>query len=78
MPGSWSNIKPFLRYGEPNEIRVEVRSGQDSRWYSGVRACTARSCCTSTTRCTSRSDGVRVTTLDLEPDQAVVEVATRW
>src|SRR3954470_7597761 len=32
----WVNIKPFLRYGEPNEVRVEVRSGQDSRWYSGT------------------------------------------
>ena len=36
------NIKPFLRYGEPNEIRVEVRSGQDSRWYSGSGIAPAR------------------------------------
>ena len=70
------DIKPYLRLGGANEVRVEVRSGQDSRWYSGCGL--------------HRPvvlhvddpvhivpDGVRVTTLDVEPDQAVVEVATR-
>ncbi len=70
------DIKPFLHFGGANELRVEVRSGQDSRWYSGCGL--------------HRPvvlhvddpvhivpDGVRVTTLDVEPDQAVVEVATR-
>ena len=69
-------IKPFLRLGGANEVRVEVRSGLDSRWYSGCGL--------------HRPvvlhvddpvhivpDGVRVTTLDVEPDQAVVEVAAR-
>ncbi len=27
---------PYLRFGETNRLRVEVRSGQDSRWYSGA------------------------------------------
>jgi beta-galactosidase len=70
------DIKPYLRLGGSNEVRVEVRSGQDSRWYSGCGI--------------HRPvvlhvddpvhivpDGVRVTTLDVEPEQAVVEVATR-
>lgn len=33
-PGAYTDL-PFLRLGEANEVRVEVRSGQDSRWYSG-------------------------------------------
>jgi Beta-galactosidase/beta-glucuronidase len=27
---------PFIRVGETNEIKVEVRTGEDSRWYSGA------------------------------------------
>jgi hypothetical protein len=70
------DITPYLRFGGANEVRVEVRSGQDSRWYSGCGL--------------HRPvvlhvdgpvhvlpDGVRVTTLAVEDDQAVVEVATR-
>ncbi|SEH02980.1 Glycosyl hydrolases family 2, sugar binding domain [Nonomuraea solani] len=65
----------FLRYGEDNEIRVECRAHQDSRWYTGagiyretwllvgdlVRIAPA---------------GVRVTTPDIDAERAVVEVAT--
>ena len=29
------DITPYLRFGGSNQVRVEVRSGQDSRWYSG-------------------------------------------
>ena len=29
------DIRPYLRLGGANEVWVEVRSGQDSRWYSG-------------------------------------------
>ena len=69
------NIKPFLRYGEPNEIRVEVRSGQDSRWYSGAGL--HRPVFLHVNHPLHIAlDGVRITTLDVEPDQAVVEVAT--
>ncbi|MDR1824767.1 MAG: DUF4982 domain-containing protein [Bifidobacteriaceae bacterium] len=65
---------PFLRPGEPNDLRVEVRTGQDTRWYSGAGL--------------HRDvrlhvldplhlvpDGVRATTVDLVGNQAVVEVA---
>ncbi|MFI7361384.1 glycoside hydrolase family 2 TIM barrel-domain containing protein [Streptomyces sp. NPDC050149] len=66
---------PFLRFGEDNEIRVEARSHQDSRWYTGagiyrdtwmligdlVRV---------------RPYGVRVTTPDIDQERAVVEVET--
>ena len=69
------NVKPFLRYGEPNEIRVEVRSGQDSRWYSGAGL--HRPVFLHVNHPLHIAlDGVRITTLDVEPDQAVVEVAT--
>ena len=29
-------LDPYLRYGDANTIRVEARSHQDSRWYSGL------------------------------------------
>ncbi|MFJ7995704.1 glycoside hydrolase family 2 TIM barrel-domain containing protein [Streptomyces sp. NPDC096310] len=65
----------FLRFGEDNEIRVECRTHQDSRWYTGagiyrdtwlfigevVRI---------------GPEGVRVTTPDIDAERAVVEVAT--
>ena len=69
------NIKPFLRYGEPNEVRVEVRSGQDSRWYSGAGLHRPVFLHVNPPLHIAL-DGVRVTTLDVEPDHAVVEVAT--
>ena len=67
---------PYLRYGQDNEIRVEARAHQDSRWYTGagiyrdtwmlvgdlVRIAAA---------------GVVVTTPDVDADRAVVEIATR-
>lgn len=30
------DLAPYLRYGAENEVRIEVRTGQDSRWYSGA------------------------------------------
>ncbi|MFJ3804575.1 glycoside hydrolase family 2 TIM barrel-domain containing protein [Streptomyces sp. NPDC090088] len=71
---------PYLRYGADNEIRVEARAHQDSRWYTGagiyrpVRMLTG-----DLVRIVP--DGIRVTTLDVESEgegeRAVVEVATR-
>ncbi|MFJ3778968.1 glycoside hydrolase family 2 TIM barrel-domain containing protein [Streptomyces sp. NPDC090075] len=69
------DIDRFLRFGQDNEIRVEARAHRDSRWYTGagiyrdvwlhvgdvVRIST---------------DGLRVSTPDIEPRRAVVEVAT--
>lgn len=70
------DLTPFLRLGEPNELRIETRAGEDSRWYSGgglhrdvllhvdglVHVV---------------PDGIRVTTVAVEEDVATVEVATR-
>ncbi|HEY9329175.1 MAG TPA: glycoside hydrolase family 2 TIM barrel-domain containing protein [Streptomyces sp.] len=71
-----ADIGPHLRYGESNQIRVEARTHQDSRWYTGagiyrdtwllvggpVRIA---------------PEGVRVTTLEYDEERAVVEVAVR-
>lgn len=65
----------FLRFGQDNEIRVEARAHQDSRWYTGagiyrdtwllvgdlVRI---------------GPEGVRISTPDIDSQRAVVEVAT--
>jgi beta-galactosidase len=69
------DLTPYLRFGADNVVRVEVRTGEDSRWYSGAGL--------------HRPvllhvdapvhvvpDGVRVTTVRVEDDQAVVDVAT--
>ncbi len=67
-------IDPLLRFGEHNEIRVEARAHEDSRWYSGagihrnvwlLRA----------GRIHVLPRGVRVTTPELDDDIAVVAVA---
>ncbi|MHA6526062.1 glycoside hydrolase family 2 TIM barrel-domain containing protein [Tessaracoccus sp. G1721] len=69
------DLTPYLRYGQENALRIEVRSGQDSRWYSGsglhrpvvlhvddpVHVV---------------PDGVTVTTVRVEDDQAVVDVVS--
>jgi beta-galactosidase len=66
----------YLRFGQDNEIHVEARAHQDSRWYTGagiyrdtwmligglIRIA---------------PDGVRVTTPDIDGERAVVEIATR-
>ncbi len=65
----------YLRFGQDNEIRVEARAHQDSRWYTGAGIY----------RDTwlliggllrVEPDGVRVTTPDIDAERAVVEVAT--
>jgi beta-galactosidase len=69
------DVGRFLSFGADNTIRVEARTSQDSRWYSGAGIY----------RDTwmllgevvhIEPDGVRVATPDIEPDRAVVEVAT--
>ncbi|MEN2742463.1 glycoside hydrolase family 2 TIM barrel-domain containing protein [Microbacterium sp. X-17] len=30
------DLGPFLRYGAENVLRIELRAGEDSRWYSGA------------------------------------------
>ncbi|MET4159529.1 glycoside hydrolase family 2 TIM barrel-domain containing protein [Agromyces sp. PvR057] len=67
-------IDPYLQFGADNEIRVECRTHLDSRWYAGagvyrdVHLVVKNPVHIAT-------DGVVVTTPDIESDRAVVEVA---
>ncbi|MER6007863.1 glycoside hydrolase family 2 TIM barrel-domain containing protein [Nonomuraea angiospora] len=67
-------IDPYLRFGAVNEIRVECRAHQDSRWYTGagiyrdVRLIVKEPVHIAV-------DGVRITSSDIEPDRAIVEIA---
>ncbi|MFJ9248533.1 glycoside hydrolase family 2 TIM barrel-domain containing protein [Streptomyces sp. NPDC101776] len=68
----------FLRYGDDgdNEIRVEARTHQDSRWYTGAGIYRdAWMLVGEVVRIAP--DGVRVTTPDIDGERAVVEIATR-
>jgi beta-galactosidase len=65
----------FLRFGEDNEIRVECRTHQDSRWYTGAGIYRDTWLLVGDVVRIS-PDGVRVTTPDIDADRAVVEVAT--
>ncbi|GAA4781096.1 glycoside hydrolase family 2 TIM barrel-domain containing protein [Microbacterium gilvum] len=69
------DLTPYLRFGGTSTLRIEVRAGEDSRWYSGAGL--------------HRPvqlhvdepvhivpDGVRIGTVRIEDDQAVVEYAT--
>jgi beta-galactosidase len=69
------DLTPFLHLGQPNEVRIEMRSGQDSRWYSGAGL--YRPVVLHVQDLVDIvPDGVRVTTIRIEDDQAVIEVAT--
>ena len=68
-------LTPYLRFGAENTLRIEVRSGEDSRWYSGAGL--YRPVLLHVDEPAHvLPDGVRVTTVRVEDDQAVVEVAT--
>ncbi|MEV6712872.1 glycoside hydrolase family 2 TIM barrel-domain containing protein [Lentzea sp. NPDC051208] len=69
------DVGPYLKYGHDNEVRVEARAHQDSRWYSGAGIY----------RDTwllvgdlvhVEPDGIRVTTPQIDAERAAVEVAT--
>lgn len=68
------DLDPYLRYGEPNVVRVEARSHDDSRWYTGAGIFRdTRLIVTELVHIEWR--GVRVTTPDVDAERAVVEVA---
>lgn len=68
-------LDAYLRYGEVNEIRVEARAHQDSRWYSGLGI--HRGTSLTVTKLTHfTSNGIQVTTPDVDTERAVVEVST--
>jgi beta-galactosidase len=69
------DLTPYLRFGATNTVRIEVRSGEDSRWYSGAGL--HRPVLLHIDEAVHIvPDGVRVTTVRVEDDQAVIEVAT--
>lgn len=69
------DLTPYLRFGETNHLAIGTRNGLDSRWYSGAGL--HRSLVLHVNPPVHIAvDGVRVTTLDVEDDQAVIEVAT--
>jgi hypothetical protein len=65
----------FLKYGADNEIRVECRAHQDSRWYSGAGIHRSVNLIVGELVHIAL-DGVRVATPDVDAERAVVEVAT--
>lgn len=68
------DLNPYLRYGEPNVVRVEARAHHDSRWYTGAGIYRDTSLIvTELVHVAWR--GVRVTTPDVDRERAVVEVA---
>ena len=69
------DLTPYLRFGAANTLRIEVRSGEDSRWYAGAGL--HRPVLLHVDEAVHIvPDGVRVTTVRVEDDQAVIEVAT--
>jgi len=67
-------IDPFLEFGADNEIRVDCRTHLDSRWYAGAGI--YRDVHLITKNPTHIAvDGVTVTTVEVDEDRAVMEVA---
>ncbi|MDX3100966.1 glycoside hydrolase family 2 TIM barrel-domain containing protein [Nonomuraea angiospora] len=67
------DLTPFLKAGRENELRIEVRSGEDSRWYSGAGLHRPVLLHLSEPLDVV-PDGVTVETIRIEDDLAVVEV----
>ena len=66
----------FLRFGQDNEIRVEARSHQDSRWYTGAGIYRDTWLLVGDV-VRIGPEGVRVASADIDRERAVVEVTTR-
>ncbi|SBS72189.1 glycoside hydrolase family 2 TIM barrel-domain containing protein [uncultured Microbacterium sp.] len=65
-------LDAYLRYGESNTVRVEAREHLDSRWYSGA-GIHRDTVLIVTDLVHIETDGLRVTTPDIDTDRAVVE-----
>lgn len=78
-PNGYSSIAiqvgEFLSYGADNEIRVECRAYQDSRWYSGAGIYRPVHLLVAP-RVHIALDGVEVTAPDIDGERAVVVVGT--
>ncbi|CUU54869.1 Glycosyl hydrolases family 2, sugar binding domain [Parafrankia irregularis] len=72
----WIRADHLLRYGTDNEVRVEARSEDDTRWYTGGGIYRDTSIIVSGLLHLALA-GVRITTPVIENDQAVVAVATQ-
>ncbi|QKJ18365.1 glycoside hydrolase family 2 TIM barrel-domain containing protein [Microbacterium hominis] len=69
------DLTPYLLFGSANTLRIEVRSGEDSRWYSGAGL--HRPVALHVDDLVHIvPDGVRIDTVRIEDDQAVIEIAT--
>lgn len=70
-------LDKYLKYGEENEIRVVADNGaeKNSRWYSGSGIYRNVNLLVGS-RIHIPADGVRIITLDVSKDSAVVEVCT--
>lgn len=69
------DITPFVHFGEDNEVRIEVRSAEDSRWYAGAGLHRAVNLHVDPLAHVV-PDGVAITTLDVADGIAQIEVAT--
>ncbi|GAA1658255.1 glycoside hydrolase family 2 TIM barrel-domain containing protein [Actinoplanes couchii] len=67
-------LDPYLVYGEPNTLTVEVRAHQDSRWYSGA-GLYRNTHLIVTDPVRLALDGVRITTPDVDTERAAVVVS---
>ena len=65
---------PYLRYGEPNTVRVQARTHRDSRWYTGAGIHRDTKIIVGGPVRVAL-DGVRITTPDVDAARAVVSVA---
>ena len=68
-------VDPYLRFGQDNEIVVDCRTHQDTRWYTGVGIYRDAHMLVQDQRHIV-TDSVRVTTLDCDGDLGSVEVET--
>src|SRR3954454_985378 len=78
-PSGYTNFyvkaDPYLRYGEPNTIRVQARAHEDSRWYSGAGIHRDTKVIVGDLVHVAL-DGVRITAPDVDAERAVVAIAT--
>ncbi|MBB2975886.1 hypothetical protein FHX49_001453 [Microbacterium endophyticum] len=69
------DLTPYLVFGKKNALRIEVRAGEDSRWYSGAGL--HRPVVLHVDEPVHVvPDGLSISTVRVEDDQAVVDIAT--
>lgn len=84
LAGTWASgytgftvpLNDYLRFGEENQIRVEARAHQDSRWYSGIGIIRPVHLLVANP-VHIVLDGVAITTPDIREESALVVVDTQ-